>query len=107
MENGSDNLHRLNYLRVGNHEVAVTHCLCLLGAHWKNLDSLILSHTEAESTIFVDGHIQTDEQFTKFVKDLFPSIARDNLVQNLTDFYPPVKSGMLKSRNLFNQSKSL
>jgi hypothetical protein len=54
---------------------------------------MIVSHTAYEATIFVDGHIQTDQQFSDFLSELFPEIARKtNLVKAVMDFYPPVNS---------------
>ncbi|KAI4864128.1 alpha/beta-hydrolase [Hypoxylon rubiginosum] len=42
------------------------------GNFW-NIDSLILSHTTAESNVFVSGLVQTDSEFTTFVDAIFPN----------------------------------
>jgi hypothetical protein len=63
------------------------------------MDSLIISHTAHESTLFVDGYIRTDEQFTNFLTELFPERARkQNMVKEILEFYPAMASGM----SLFN-----
>ncbi|KAK7549259.1 Alpha/Beta hydrolase protein [Phyllosticta citricarpa] len=46
------------------------------GNYWKGLESLIVSHTSDEAELFVDGHVQTDAQFTEFVNSIFPSYAQ-------------------------------
>jgi hypothetical protein len=55
---------------------------------------MIVSHTAAEATLFVDGSIRTDEQFTKFLEEIFPEMARTGgWIGNLTAFYPPTRQG--------------
>jgi hypothetical protein len=56
---------------------------------YKNLTSLLITHTGSESTIFVDGHVRTDQEFEAFVTSLFPQIAqKHNIPQALIQFYP-------------------
>jgi hypothetical protein len=58
------------------------------------MESLILSHTSDESVLFVDGHIQTDAQFTQFVNAIFPNYPQAaGLNAVIENFYPPVSSG--------------
>ncbi|KAK3998343.1 putative esterase and lipase [Cladorrhinum sp. PSN332] len=61
-----------------------------LGKFWK-AESLIISHTADEASLFVAGSIQTDAQFSKFLTNLFPnsSIAA-GINQKVEDFYPPI-----------------
>ncbi|XXG95426.1 hypothetical protein Hte_001688 [Hypoxylon texense] len=42
------------------------------GNFW-NIDSLILSHTTAESNVFVSGLVQTDSEFATFIDAIFPN----------------------------------
>lgn len=61
------------------------------GNYWKNLQSIMVTHTSDESTIFVDGSIKTDDQATKYIKALFPKYAVDvGLDKILIDKYPGV-----------------
>jgi carboxylesterase type B len=70
--------------------------LIQLGNFWKGIQSLVLSHTSQESIIFVDGHVQTNQDFVNFLTDIFPaSSAKVGLVTNLTALYPAV--GLRKS----------
>ena len=58
------------------------------GSFW-NLDSLILSHTADESSIFVSGAVATDEEFNSFVGTIFPNYTVDAGVTKLIEtFYP-------------------
>lgn len=64
-----------------------------LGNYWKGLDSLIISHTADESELFVDGHIQTDEQFNDFIDSVFPAYTKEAGVNAaIEEFYPPVST---------------
>jgi hypothetical protein len=68
---------------------------------------MIITHTAYESTIFVDGSIQTDEQFTKFLEDIFPAVAkREGLIGNLTSFYPGVSKGKLSEHKQYANGDS-
>jgi len=63
----------------------------LKGNVWKGMESIIVSHTAAESTIFVDGWIQTDKQFDQFLIDLFGDLAIDlGFIKEVNERYPPV-----------------
>lgn len=44
------------------------------GNYFKGLSSVLISHVSDESTVFVDGHIATDDQFNAFVKELMPAV---------------------------------
>ncbi|KAI2617823.1 alpha/beta-hydrolase [Hypoxylon sp. NC1633] len=45
------------------------------GNFW-NVESLILSHTTAESEVFVNGLVQTESDFTTFLGAIFPNYTR-------------------------------
>lgn len=63
-----------------------------LGKFWK-VESLIISHTADEASLFVAGSIQTDAQFTKFLAKLFPnSTIAAGINQQVEAFYPPVNT---------------
>ncbi|KAK0640224.1 Secreted lipase [Lasiodiplodia hormozganensis] len=63
------------------------------GNYWKGLDSLIISHTADESELFVDGHIQTDEQFNGFIDSVFPTYVKEaGINAAIEEFYPPVST---------------
>lgn len=53
------------------------------------MESLIISHTSDESTLFVDGHIQTDTQFTQFINSLFPPYAQAAGINKIVEAYYP------------------
>lgn len=56
---------------------------------WKGLESVIVTHTTHESTIFVDGTIQTDEQFNAFLAQVFGELGTNlHFVQEVNDLYP-------------------
>ena len=64
------------------------------GKYWKGLKGLIVSHTSDESTLFVDGHIKTDEDFTKFLQNLFgQSVVNAGVTQTIENKYPPLSNG--------------
>ena len=64
------------------------------GNYYKGLDSILVSHTSDESTLFVDGRIRTDADFTQFLHILFPSYAQTNgLLAAVEKQYPPVSGG--------------
>jgi hypothetical protein len=55
---------------------------------------MIVSHTAYESTIFVDGSIRADADFTKFLEGIFPDLAKvEGIIGNITAFYPPTSDG--------------
>lgn len=61
-----------------------------LGNFWK-LDSLIVSHVSDESSLFVDGHVTTDAEFTDFINGIFPNYTKTaGLTAKIEEFYPPV-----------------
>ncbi|KAK8216046.1 Alpha/Beta hydrolase protein [Phyllosticta capitalensis] len=63
------------------------------GNYWKGIESLIISHTSDESELFVDGHIQTDEEFSEFIHDIFPEYAETSGINAaIESFYPPVST---------------
>ncbi|KAI0169237.1 alpha/beta-hydrolase [Hypoxylon sp. FL1284] len=45
----------------------------LSGGHFWDVESLVLSHTTAESNVFVSGLVQTASEFTDFVDAIFPN----------------------------------
>jgi carboxylesterase type B len=45
------------------------------GNYWKDIDALLVSHTSDEATLFVDGHVATDAEFTAFIAGLFPEVS--------------------------------
>lgn len=64
------------------------------GNYWKNVDALLLSHTSDEATLFVDGHVATDAQFTAFLGSIFPGYVKANgIITAIEAFYPPVGNG--------------
>lgn len=64
------------------------------GNYYKGLDSLLVSHTSDESTLFVDGHVRNDADFTQFLHMLFPSYAQNTgLNAAIETQYPPVGGG--------------
>lgn len=63
------------------------------GNYWKDMDGLILSHVADESTVFVDGSISNDTQFTSFLGALFPAwLKPTGLDQAVMQAYPPVSA---------------
>ncbi|KKY22420.1 putative lipase 2 [Diplodia seriata] len=63
------------------------------GNYWKDLESLIVSHTADEAELFVDGHIQTDEEFNGFVDSVFPTYAKEaGINAAIEEFFPPVST---------------
>lgn len=64
------------------------------GNYYKSLSSLLVTHTSSESTIFVDGSISTDAQFSTFLTALFPPYASSTgLDAAIESQYPAVASG--------------
>ncbi|GME50176.1 putative lipase 2 [Neofusicoccum parvum] len=62
------------------------------GNYW-DVESLIISHTSDESELFVDGHIQTDEQFNEFIDSVFPNYTKEaGINAAIEEFYPPVST---------------
>ncbi|EKG17965.1 Carboxylesterase type B [Macrophomina phaseolina MS6] len=63
------------------------------GNYWKGLESLIVSHTADEAELFVDGHIQTDEQFNDFIDSVFPNYTKEaGINAAIEEFFPPVST---------------
>jgi hypothetical protein len=65
----------------------------LASGNFHPVDSLILSHVSDESVLFVDGHIQTDTEFTTFLDSIFPNYTlAAGLNAIVEEFYPPVST---------------
>ncbi|KAI9713166.1 MAG: hypothetical protein M1820_001151 [Bogoriella megaspora] len=63
------------------------------GNFWKDIDSLIISHTADEAELFVDGHIQTDDDFYSFIRTIFPNYAiAAGLDRVIESRYPNISS---------------
>lgn len=78
------------------------------GNYWKNLSSLILSHTSRESNIFVDGHIHNDTDLHDFILQIAPTYSdRFGLVQEALDHYPSIDSGNGTYKNELERSRAL
>lgn len=61
------------------------------GNYWKGVESMILSHTADESSLFVSGAVQTDAEFSGFLDTVFPNYTRtEGLNAKIEAFYPPV-----------------
>ena len=59
------------------------------GHYWKGLDGAIVSHVSDEATLFVDGHVRTDDELKSFTESLFPHYAViEGLDQAVLDHYP-------------------
>ncbi|KAI9742049.1 MAG: hypothetical protein M1834_000439 [Cirrosporium novae-zelandiae] len=59
------------------------------GNYYQGLESIILSHTSNEPNLFVDGHVQTDAEFTEFLDTVFPKYTRDaGVVSVVEEQYP-------------------
>ncbi|KAI0830043.1 alpha/beta-hydrolase [Hypoxylon sp. FL0890] len=57
------------------------------GNFW-NIHSLILSHSTAQSNVFVDDLVQTDSDFTRFVNAIFPNYTQvAGVTGKVDDFY--------------------
>ncbi|KAK0743356.1 Alpha/Beta hydrolase protein [Schizothecium vesticola] len=68
------------------------------GNFWKGIQSVILSHTADEASLFVNGAIQTDTQFSGFLDGVFPNYTRSAGVNaKIEAFYPPL-GGSKKSK---------
>jgi carboxylesterase type B len=66
----------------------------LLARNVVPIESLIISHTSAESVVFVDGSITTDAQLDAFATALYGDLAaKTDLIQKLRALYPPVGRG--------------
>ncbi|EOD44796.1 putative carboxylesterase family protein [Neofusicoccum parvum UCRNP2] len=71
---------------------SILHHLTAQGNYW-DVESLIISHTSDESELFVDGHIQTDEQFNEFIDSVFPNYTKEaGINAAIEEFYPPVST---------------
>ncbi|GAB1315730.1 Esterase and lipase [Madurella fahalii] len=67
------------------------------GNYWK-IESLVLSHVADEASLFVDGSIQTDSQFSDFLASVFPNYTlRAGVNDKIEEYYPPV-SGTRKPK---------
>ncbi len=56
---------------------------------WK-IASLIISHTSDESSIFVDGHITTEAEFSTFIEEIFPKGTKTaGVLDKIEEFYLP------------------
>lgn len=44
------------------------------GNYYKGLSAVLISHVSDESTVFVDGHIATDDQFNAFINETMPAV---------------------------------
>ncbi|KAK0708346.1 Carboxylesterase family-domain-containing protein [Lasiosphaeris hirsuta] len=61
------------------------------GNFWQGVESMILSHTADEASLFVGGAVQTDAQFSAFLDASFPNYTRSEGVSAKVEaFYPPV-----------------
>ncbi|KAF2454648.1 Alpha/Beta hydrolase protein [Lineolata rhizophorae] len=61
------------------------------GNSWQGLESMIVSHVRDEAELFVDGHIQTDNEFSEFLKEVFPRYtAEAGINRAIEQFYPPL-----------------
>ncbi|MCJ1248753.1 hypothetical protein MMC30_005972 [Trapelia coarctata] len=59
------------------------------GNYYKGISSVLISHVSDESTVFVDGHIATDDEFNAFVKELMPAYCESSGLNTLLEaFYP-------------------
>ncbi|KAK4180096.1 putative esterase and lipase [Triangularia setosa] len=68
-----------------------------LGRFWK-LESLILSHVADEASLFIGGSIQSDAQFSGFLRQLFPNnTLMAGVNDRIEEVYPPLK-GAKKSK---------
>jgi carboxylesterase type B len=64
-----------------------------VSGNFHKIDSVLVSHTSAESVLFVDGHIQTDAEFTEFVNEIFPTYTQTGgVTAAIEEFYPPVST---------------
>jgi hypothetical protein len=78
------------------------------GSYNKEVDALLISHTANEATLFVDGHIATDAEFTTFLGTLFSPVSRSaSRPRRLSDLFLPVRKGsrfVYCSRELLSRS---
>ncbi|MCJ1420544.1 hypothetical protein MMC32_006901 [Xylographa parallela] len=64
------------------------------GNYYKDLDAVLVSHVSDESTVFVDGHIATDAEFTEWINAIFPAYTQtDGLAAAVETYYPGISSG--------------
>ncbi|KAF2667470.1 alpha/beta-hydrolase [Microthyrium microscopicum] len=63
----------------------------LLQGHVVPLESLIVSNTEHEGYIFVDGHLRTDKEFDTFINAIVePGIVKKSgLLEGINQYWPP------------------
>jgi carboxylesterase type B len=63
------------------------------------VESVIVSNTEHEGYIFVDGHIRDNKQFDNLIVQLFGDITQKlGLVESIQKHYPPVDEKSLSSK---------
>jgi carboxylesterase type B len=63
------------------------------GNFWP-MDSLVMSHTEYEAVMFVDGSVRTNAEFDAFVRASFSNYTASPPVQAVfNEFYPPLPEG--------------
>lgn len=61
------------------------------GNYWKDLDSLIISHTSSEAVLFVDGSVATDAEFNEFLIETAPEYVQTSGINaDIEAFYPGV-----------------
>jgi len=61
--------------------------------NFAKVDSLLVSHTSSEATVFVDGNVSDDSKFVAFVDTLFPNYTlATGLNQIIENYYPNVSS---------------
>ena len=67
------------------------------GNFWRGIESMILSHCEKESTLFVSGGVSTNAQFDDFIGYIFPEYAKTLGVNAaVSSYYPPVSGSRSK-----------
>ena len=50
------------------------------GNYYKGLSAALVSHVSDESTVFVDGHIATDDEFNAFLNETMPAVCTISLI---------------------------
>ncbi|KAL7621929.1 hypothetical protein AAE478_007429 [Parahypoxylon ruwenzoriense] len=74
------------------------------GNFW-DIDSLILSHTSAESNVFVSGIVQTDDEFRTFVNAIFPNYTQvAGVTDEIDSFYASDRSLTDRVQDLLRDS---
>src|SRR3978361_1369915 len=63
------------------------------GNYWKEMDSLIPSHTIDEASLFLNASVKTDKDFDDYLNYVWPAYAvEDGIVARIEAEYPPVNS---------------